>query len=200
MNVLRRADRLKCVQHNVWVEFIELANKYNPVNLGQGFPDFAAPKHICDALSAAPIDADNVLLNQYTRDCGHPRLVNVLSKLYSKLINRIIDPKNEILITSGAYEALFCTFMAFVNPGDEVIIIEPYFDCYEPMTRMAGGIPVFIPLRPKRVTDRTMTSNDWVLDPEELESKFSSKTKFIIVNTPNNPLGKVINHNNYVYQ
>ncbi|CAM6032120.1 unnamed protein product, partial [Sphagnum compactum] len=161
-----------------------------PLNLGQGFPDFAAPLHVCKALSDA-VMSENVLLNQYTRGFGHPRLVNSLSKLYSKLINRDINGQKEILVTSGAYEALFCTFMSLVNPGDEVIIIEPFFDCYEPMTLMAGGIPVFIPLRPKQVNGRALTSKDWILDPAELESKFSSKTKLIIVNTPHNPLGKI---------
>ena len=189
----KTAKRLESVESNVWVEFIQLALEYKPINLGQGFPDFAAPEHICKALSTAVLNDDNVLINQYTRDMGHPRLVEALSRVYSKQINRRIDAYNEILITSGAYEALFCTFMAFVDPGDEVIIIEPYFDCYEPMTRMAGGVPVFIALRPKPSADRPASSAEWLLDYEELESKFSSKTKFIAINTPNNPLGKVLN-------
>lgn len=116
-----------------------------------------------------------------------------MSTLYSGLLNREIDADTEILIAIGASDAISCALLAHVNPGDEVIIIEPAFDCYEPMTRLAGGVPVFVPLRrPTLKSGETFfRSNDWHLDMDELSDKFSNKTKMIIVNTPHNPVGKV---------
>lgn len=186
---LAPADRIRNTEPNVWVEFIQLALENKPVNLGQGFPDFSPPNYVTKAVSEAVL-SENVLLNQYTRSYGHPRLVNIISKFFSKLTGHNIDAHTEILVTIGAYEALFCAIMGNVNPGDEVIIIEPFFDSYEPMVHMAGGTPVYIPLRPTK-SGQVMSSEDWVLDPDELKSKFNSKTKAIIVNTPHNPLGKV---------
>nr|XP_032528869.1 kynurenine--oxoglutarate transaminase 3-like isoform X2 [Danaus plexippus plexippus] len=177
-------------EKSVWVEYIQLAAEYKPaVNLGQGFPDYHAPEHVTKAL-AEITTGENPLFNQYTRGFGHPRLVQNLAKLYSPLVGKEIDPNNEILVTSGAYEALFSTIMGHVDEGDEVIVIEPFFDCYEFMIKTAGGIPRCIALKPK-ATSGTMTSADWVLDEAELVSLFNSKTKMLILNTPHNPLGKV---------
>ncbi|XP_022124479.2 kynurenine aminotransferase isoform X1 [Pieris rapae] len=175
---------------SVWVEYIQLAAEYKPaVNLGQGFPDYSPPQHVIKALSdiASP---DSFLLNQYTRGYGHPRLVQNLSKVYSPLINRQLDPMTEILVTSGAYEALYSAILGHVDEGDEVIVIEPFFDCYDFMIKSAGGVPKFIALKPKQ-TESELTSNNWVLDETELASLFNSKTKILILNTPHNPLGKV---------
>lgn len=91
--------------------------------------------------------ANNILLDYNKSFQGHPRLVKVLAKLYSSLIGQKIDPYTEVLISIGAYEALYCSIMGLVDVGDEVIIIEPFFDCYDTMVRYAGGISKFIPLR-----------------------------------------------------
>jgi len=176
-------------EKSVWVEYIQLALDYKPLNLGQGFPDYAAPDYVTKAL-ADVAQSNNCLLQQYTRGFGHPRLVQALSKLYSQLIGREINPQTEILVTSGAYEALFSSIIGHVDEGDEVIIIEPYFDCYEPMVKTAGGVARFIPLRKNKCSD-VASSGDWTLDTNELELLFNNKTKVIILNTPNNPLGKV---------
>ncbi|XP_028165953.1 kynurenine--oxoglutarate transaminase 3 [Ostrinia furnacalis] len=177
-------------EKSVWVEYIQLAAEYKPAaNLGQGFPDYPPPEHVTKAL-AEIATGDNCLLNQYTRGFGHPRLVQNLSKVYSPLIGRQIDPLNEILVSSGAYEALFSAILGHVDKGDEVIVIEPYFDCYDYMIKFAGGVSKFIALKPK-TNSPNMTSADWVLDEKELTSLFGPKTKMLILNTPHNPLGKV---------
>lgn len=189
-NKFNLPERFKGSEKSVWVEYIQLAQEYQPLNLGQGFPDFAAPEHVTKALAEATT-GENVLMNQYTRGFGHLRLVKALSQLYSKLIGRQIDPTSEILVTAGAYEALFSVISGHTAPGDEVIIIEPFFDCYEPMVRTVGGVPKFIPLKLVKSGSGPVSSSDWKLDMNELSSMFNSKTKSIILNNPNNPLGKV---------
>nr|XP_022917579.1 kynurenine--oxoglutarate transaminase 3 isoform X1 [Onthophagus taurus]XP_022917580.1 kynurenine--oxoglutarate transaminase 3 isoform X1 [Onthophagus taurus] len=189
MNKFDLPERYVGNDKSVWVEYIQLALEHKPLNLGQGFADFAPPDYITKALADIS-QGPNVLLHQYTRGFGHPRLITALSKLYSKLIGREINPQTEILVTSGAYEALYACINGHIETGDEVIIMDPYFDCYDPMVRTAGGIPKSIPLRLKK-TSGPISSADWVLDPQELEALFNKKTKMIILNTPHNPLGKV---------
>ncbi|XP_059213493.1 kynurenine--oxoglutarate transaminase 1-like isoform X2 [Centropristis striata] len=179
----RRTDG---VDKNVWVEFTQLAADYKAVNLGQGFPDFSPPKFVqeafCEAVSGGP------QMHQYTRAFGHPALVKSLAKFFSRIVGHEIDPLEDILVTVGAYQALFCAFQALIDEGDEVIIVEPFFDCYQPMVKMVGGKAVYVPLRPG---SSVLFSADWVLSADELASKFTPRTKAVVINTPNNPLGKV---------
>ncbi|XP_073242865.1 kynurenine--oxoglutarate transaminase 3-like isoform X1 [Porites lutea] len=186
--IYKPADRLLGHDKNVWVEFTALARKCKAVNLGQGFPDFAPPPIISEALGKVASSSD-ISVNQYTRSQGHPRLVNAIGKLYTTLLKREIDPLSEILITGGAYESLFCSFQGLIDPGDEVIIIEPFFDCYVPQIAFAGGVPKFVTLKPK---ENATSTKDWIWDKEELESAFTEKTRAIVINTPHNPIGKVL--------
>uniref|UniRef100_A0A8C3WWZ0 Kynurenine--oxoglutarate transaminase 3 n=2 Tax=Catagonus wagneri TaxID=51154 RepID=A0A8C3WWZ0_9CETA len=184
----KNAKRIEGLDSNVWIEFTQLAADPTVVNLGQGLPDIAPPVYVKEALSkVAATDS----LNQYTRGFGHPSLVKALSCLYEKFYQNQINPNQEILVTVGAYGSLFNAIQGLIDEGDEVILTVPSYDCYEPMVRMAGGTPVFVPLRSKPVDGKKWSSSEWTLDPQELASKFNSKTKAIILNTPHNPLGKV---------
>ncbi|XP_053601198.1 kynurenine aminotransferase-like [Plodia interpunctella] len=187
---IRLPARYGTGEKSVWIEYNEFITEVKPkLNLGQGLPDYHCPSHVPKALAEAAL-SENPLMNQYTRGFGHPRLVQSLAKLYSPLINREINPMSEIIVTVGAYEALFTTILGHVEPGDEVIVIEPFYDCYDPMILAAGGKAKFIALKPKKIHDK-MTSAEWYIDEKELESLFSDRTKMFILNTPHNPLGKV---------
>jgi len=178
------ATRVRGFGTTVFAEFTVLANEHHAVNLGQGFPNFEAPDFIKTAAQQA-IAQD---LNQYARSQGHPRLVNALAQLYGPLFGRDLDPLTEIVVTAGATEAIFATIQALVEPGDEVILVEPFYDSYPAAVIMAGGRPVYVPLRPN---GDGRGAADWALDMDELAAAFSPRTRLIILNTPHNPFGKL---------
>ncbi|XP_065205530.1 kynurenine aminotransferase-like [Planococcus citri] len=181
---------LQSSEYNVWVDFSIVAAQYKPVDLGQGCPNYLPGAFIVDTLTDVSESMDSAILHE-TRGAGHLRLVNALSNLYSRFCNRKIDPEREVMITCGAYEALYGSIVGNVEVGDEVIIIEPFFDCYEPLVQLCGGKIRFIPLRNTSKNGLSSSSSDWKLDEDELRGLFNEKTKLIILNSPMNPIGKV---------
>ncbi len=161
----------------IFTEMTALAREHNAVNLGQGFPDFPAPDFIKEAAAKA-ISAD---INQYAPLPGSPRLRQAIADKTKRLYGREVDPNTQVQIVNGATEAIYATIQGVVNPGDEVIMFEPYYDSYVPCTTMAGGIPRYYTLR----------APDWHIDRDELAKLFNDKTKLLIINTPHNPIGKV---------
>lgn len=184
------SNACKSIPESLWVKAVSMVQKYKPVNLGQGFPDFPeiVPKRLRANLISTQSDDAPVFCNQYARGQGQVDLVRELALLYGQFCGRTINPMSEVLVTVGAYEALHCIISAVVNPGDEVILIEPYFDSYGETIRALGGKARGVPLRLK---PGGKTSKDFVLDRDELRDTFNEKTKCIIVNTPHNPTGKV---------
>ncbi|KAF0434866.1 PLP-dependent transferase [Gigaspora margarita] len=185
---IKVADKVAHFKQDVWSIFTPLAAQLNAVNLGQGFMNFPPP----DFVRKAAIDAINTDdCNQYAHPKGRLRLLKALAKSYSPLFNRTLDPETEVVVTAGANEALYATFAGFLDDGDEVILMEPFFDQYIANITMNGGVPVYVPLRPHGDTSKIMSSSDWKLDINELRSKITPRTKIIVLNTPHNPVGKV---------
>ncbi|KAJ1911594.1 arylformamidase [Mycoemilia scoparia] len=178
---------------DVWTLFNQAAAKAKAVNLGQGFMNFESPEFIKKASQKCVADD---ACNQYSPPRGRPNVLNAIAKRYSRILDRQLDPASEIVVTAGANEAIYAIFCAFLEAGsnDEVILMEPAFDQYTPNIKMAGGKPVYIPLRPVPGSEDAsgiVSSKDWTLDMAELEAKISEKTKIIVLNTPHNPIGKV---------
>jgi aspartate/methionine/tyrosine aminotransferase len=171
------ARRTATFTESVIREMTRVANEAGAINLAQGFPDFAMPAPMKEAACAA-IRGD---VNQYAITWGAPALRRGLAEAYRRWYGMTVDPEREITVTCGAREALASTFLALVNPGDEVIVIEPFYENYGPDAILAEARPVYVPLEPPH----------WRLDPERLRRAFSPRTRAIIVNTPQNPSGRV---------
>lgn len=172
----------------VFSEYTALSNEYKSINLGQGFPTLPVAPFILEAAKKAV--SSTCMGHQYSRSEGNMKLTNSLAKFYSPKVGRELNPATEIMTTIGASEAIYSSIQSIVNPGDEVMIICPFYDSYPASVLLAGGIPVCVSL-----TSQGPNSSDWKLDMEELSKKVSSKTKILIINNPNNPLGKVWSRN-----
>eukprot|EP00980_Cylindrotheca_fusiformis_P011988 scaffold2836_cov99-Cylindrotheca_fusiformis.AAC.3 len=174
----------------VWHEFSPLAQEFRSVNLGQGFPDWNPPDFVIEAMRKSTDPSYGRNANQYARSYAHMPLATVLAEEYSQKWNRRdIDPATQIATGSGVTNVLYCALQGLIEPGDEVLLMEPAFDIYSSQVKMAGGICVYCPLRPDLTKSRA--SDVFTLDMDELESKITPRTKVLILNTPHNPTGKM---------
>jgi len=158
-------------------EMTRLCQQYGGVNLAQGFPDFPAPQPLKDEAARA-VQAD---VNQYAITWGAKRLRDALVAKTERFSGLRYDPEAEVTVCCGATECMASTLLALVNPGEEVIVFEPFYENYGPDAVLCGAAPRFVRLR----------EPDWSFDPEELTKAFGNRTKAIVINTPNNPTGKV---------
>jgi aspartate/methionine/tyrosine aminotransferase len=154
-----------------------LAVEHGAVNLGQGFPDTDGPEDIRRTAADAIIEGPN----QYPRMLGLPELRSAVAEHDRRFYGLDVDPDREVMVTSGATEALADCLFGLIEPGDEVVLIEPVYDTYLPVVRLAGGVPRIVRLEPP----------DWALPEASLEAAFSPATKLIVLNSPHNPVGKV---------
>jgi N-succinyldiaminopimelate aminotransferase len=166
----------------IFTEINELAAKHNAINLGQGRPDFDGPPDVIGAAIKALQSGQQA--NQYAPGVGIMALRQAIAAHNERFYNLHLDPVAGVLITSGATEAVFTSVLGLVDAGDEVIVIEPFFDSYVPNITMAGATPVYVPLHPPT----------WTFDPDELRAAFNAKTRAIIVNSPQNPTGRVFTY------
>ena len=158
-------------------EMTRLANQHGAVNLSQGFPDFPAPDVIKEAAARA-VAAD---VNQYAITWGAKSLRDALVAKQQRFTGLAFDPEREVTVCCGATECMASVMLALVDPGDEVIVFEPYYENYGPDAILSGAVPRFVRLR----------EPDWSFDPAELSAAFSARSRAIVVITPNNPTGKV---------
>jgi aminotransferase len=174
---VRGARALKAFPDSIFPEMTRLATAHAAVNLSQGFPDFPAP----DALKQAACNAVLGDVNQYPVSYGSPALREAIAAHMAGRYGVAVNADEEVTVCCGSTEATLATMLACVDPGDEVIVFEPFYESYGPGAILAGATPVFVPLRPP----------DWSLDGDVLARAFSNRTRAIVINTPANPTGKV---------
>jgi aminotransferase len=178
----RTSSKASSFTESVIREMTRLAQRHGAVNLSQGFPDFAAP----ESLKRAACEAILADVNQYAVTWGAKPLRDAIGADFARRHGVSIVPDEQVTVCCGATETMMATMMALVDPGDEVIVFEPYYENYGPDAILSGATPRFVRLR-----EPSAPGADWTYDAAELQAAFSNRTRAIIVNTPNNPTGKV---------
>lgn len=171
------SSKLPNVRTTIFTSIGHLAHKHKAINLSQGFPNFEPDPTLVDLVTLAMKQG----YNQYAPMAGVMELRERISEKIEQLYGRHYDPENEITVTIGATQAIFTIITALIDRGDEVIVIKPAYDCYEPAIKVNGGIPVFVQL----------SNTDFKMDWELFRSKISPRTKMVIINTPHNPSGTI---------
>ena len=172
-----RSRRILKFTESVIREMTRLAMKHGAINLAQGFPDFPAP----EALKQAAADAIAADINQYAITWGAKPFRDAIAAKYRRTYGLEFDPEREVTVCCGATEGMIASLMAVLDPGDEVVLFEPFYENYGPDTQLCGAESRYVKLR----------APDWSFDPDELRRAFTPRTKAIILNSPNNPTGKV---------
>ena len=174
---VRGSLKLAAFSDSIFPEMTRLAQRYDAVNLSQGFPDFPAPA----ALKQAACDAILGDVNQYSISFGARSLREAVAAQFTRRHGITVDAEEDVTICCGSTEAMLATMLACVDPGDEVIVFEPFYENYGPGAIMAGATPKYVKLSPPH----------WTFDPDQLAGAFSNRTRAIVINTPTNPTGKV---------
>lgn len=172
------ANRVAHMDTTIFSEINNYAAQYDVVNLGQGKPDFDGPQSIIQAAADAMLSGE---ANQYPPGFGILPLREAVAQHAHDYYQLAIDPQAGVVITNGAAQGVYNAITSVVNPGDEVILIEPFFDTYLPAVEWAGGTPVYVPLRPPA----------WTFDAAEMRAAFNENTRAIVLNSPHNPTGRV---------
>jgi aminotransferase len=180
-----RSHRIEKFTESVIREMTRLAVKHKAINLAQGFPDFPAPAELKQAAADA-IAAD---VNQYAITWGAKPFRDAIAAKYQRTYGLEFDPEREVTVCCGATEGMIASMLAVLDPGDEVVLFEPFYENYGPDTQLCGAVSRYVPLR----------APDWSFDREELRRAFGPKTKAIILNSPNNPTGKVFTREELEY-
>ena len=177
MTRIRSAKRVSSFADSVFGEMTRLARLHDAVNLSQGFPDFEAPQAIKDAACAA-IQADQ---NQYAPPYGTQALRDAIASDFTRRYGVPIVPDEQVTVCCGSTEAMMAAMLSCIDPGDEVIVFEPFYENYGPDAVLAGAEPKYVRMR----------EPDWRFDADELKAAFNNRTRAVVINSPNNPTGKV---------